>query len=251
MADELTVARLQERVARNLGWKRPQDWPKSMPITEVANEAGEWMVSMHDWNWLVRPPSYLNLTNGQGYCDLPADFTRYLDISSTTNSPYGIVIETMAEVARARARSLGREARYTGAFSWGSPTTDGPKAAARLELGPVPDVTYAQAFVLTYKGGWIAVDAATDHIVLPSFVTGLYVQAVTAYVGGQEQEARGSVSDRLDRLVSSSLWQAALDRDDTLQQDLGVSRHGVGGLSDMDDDYPFRDHTGPVPIVVS
>ncbi len=252
MADELTVARLQERVARNLGWRRPSDWPGSMPITEVANEAGEWLVSTHDWNWLIRPPIYLALVTGQGYCTLPEDFTRFLAITSATNSSYGIRIETMAEVGRARARSLGREGYYVGAFGTNLPTTNGPKAAIQLALGPVPDESIAQAFVLTYKGGWITVDAASDHIVVPSFITAIYVRAVTAYVGGQEHEARGSVEDRLDRLVGSSLWQASVERDDTMQQDLGQMRNGVGYMSmSDDDDYPFRQHTGSVPIVVS
>lgn len=251
MADELTVKRLQERVARGLGWQRPTDWPGYYPITEVANEAGEWLVSAYDWNWLVRPVTYLAIVDGQEYCTLPEDFTRHLAIGSALNSPWAIRIEGPQQVAEARARNLGRESEFVGCFTWGSPTVAGPKATCRLDLGPVPTQSVAQAFVLAYKGGWTTVNDTTDHIVVPSYMTMIYVRAVTAFVGGLEHEAKGSLDDRLDRLVGSSLWQAAVDRDDTQQQDLGRMRGGVGESDPIDDEFPFRGNVGSIPIVVS
>lgn len=251
MADELTVERLQQRVARNLGWMRPTDWPAALPITEVANEAGEWLVSAYDWTWLTRPVTYLALVNGQEFCELPEDFSRYLSIASALNSPWAIRIEGPTQVAAARARNLGREASFVGCFTWGSPTTAGPKAVARLDIGPVPTQSVAQAFVLAYKGGWTTVNDASDHIVVPAHVTAIYVRAVSAFVGGYEQETKGTLEDRLDRLMASGLWQAAIDRDESVQGDLGRIQGGVGEAHSIDDEYPFNSNPGSIPIVVN
>jgi hypothetical protein len=69
-------------------------------------------------------------------------------------------------------------------------------------------------------------------------------------MGGLEQEKRGSIEDRLDRLVTSSLWQAAVDRDDTMQQDLGLVQGGVGTQFGYysEDEWPFQRVQGVVPI---
>lgn len=248
MADELTVARAQQRIARSMGWRRPSDWPAEHSITELLNEVGEWFVSVHDWNFLVRPPTYLALVNGQSYCELPDDFTQHIDIVGVGTNPDTISIEDPRAVARAQADG-GPPGHYVACFTYGEPTTAGPKATARLELGPVPTSSVAQAFVLSYKGGWTTVNDASDHIVLPTWVTGLYVRACSVWLGGLEQEHRGSLEDRLDRLVGSILWQAAVERDDNAQQDLGQMRGGVGETAAADDsEWPFQRYTGAVPF---
>lgn len=250
MADELTVLRAQQRIARSMGWKRPTDWPSDMPVTELLNEVGEWFVSAEDWNFLTRPPTWLATVNGQGYCDLPADFTRHLALFASTQNGIGITPADPTAVALAQATGTGPSSTYLACFTFGSPTVAGPKAKARLDLGPIPTSDVAQAFVLAYKGGWTTVAKSDDHIVLPGHVTALYVRACCAWMGGLEQEKRGSVEDRLDRLVTSSLWQAAVDRDDTMQQDLGMVQGGVGAqfLAYGEDEWPFQRVQGVVPI---
>lgn len=249
MADELTVARAQQRIARSMGWRRPSDWPAEHSITELLNEVGEWFVSVHDWNFLVRPPAYLATVDGQGYCELPDDFTQHIHVVGVGANPRTIKLEDPTAVARAQADG-GPPGHYVACFTYGLPTVDGPKAVARLDLGPIPTESVAQAFVLAYKGGWVTVDDSGDHIVLPTWVTGLYLRACTAWLGGLEQEARGTIEDRLDRLVGSMLWQAAVERDDNAQQDLGCLRGGVGETMAADSsEWPFPRYTGAVPLV--
>jgi hypothetical protein len=250
MADELTVARCKDRVRRALGWKRPTDWPAELPITEVCNEVGEWLCGARDWNFLVRPPRYLVITDGVGYIELPDDFTQILGVYAANEASYGIRPGDPMEVARMRANQVGAETSFVWCLSHGAPAADGPKAVVRLELGPIPAATNAQAFILAYKGGWVEVDDAADHIVLPTWVTSLYVRACALYVRGQEKEARGEVEDLLDRLVGSSLWQAVEARDDAMQQDLGYLRGGVGQTPMADNsEWPFPRFIGAVPIV--
>lgn len=249
MADELTVARAQERIRRAMGWKRPTDWPAEYPITELLNEVGEWFVGVRDWNFLVRPPYYLATVDGQSYCDLPDDFTQHLSLTSTAVFGRGITLEDPIAVGRAQANETQTGGSFVACITYGAPTTDGPKAKARLELGPIPDVSEAQAFVLTYKGGWVKVNDAGDHIVLPAWTTGAYIRACAAWLGGQEKEAMGTIEDRLDRLVGSMLWESMVERDDNAQQDLGQQRGGVGEWQlGGDSEWPFPRETGPVPI---
>lgn len=248
--DELTVARLQQRAARFLGWRRPSDWPVEHSPVELANEVGEWFVSTHEWNFLTRPPVYLAVSNGQGYSELPADFTRHLALFSASASARSIRLEDPTAVGLARADGNTVAGSFVGCITFGEPTTAGPRATARLELGPIPTYSEAQAFVLVYKGGWTTVDSVSDHIALPAFVTALYVRAYCEWIAGLEQASGGSIYDRLDRLVASSLWQAAVERDDTMQMDLGQVYGGIGEMmGSPDDEYPYPRSNGPVPIL--
>lgn len=250
MADELTVARAQGRIARSMGWRRPTDWPAEYPITELLNEVGEWFVGVRDWNFLVRPPAYLEVVEGQSYCELPDDFTQHLSLDSATTFARRVTLEDPAVVGRAQADVAQAGGAFVACFNYGAPTTAGPMAKARLELGPIPDVSDAQAFVLTYKGGWVEVNDAGDHIVLPKWVRAHYIRACSAWLGGLEKEAQGSIEERLDRLVESHLWQSMVERDDNAQQDYGQSRNGVGSCTPSDDDdWPFPRATGAVPIL--
>lgn len=250
-SDELTVARYQQRVARGCGWRRPSDWPADMPVTEFVNDVGEWFVSAEPWNFLTRPPVYLGIVNGQEYSELPDDFGRLLSVTGSSFGTYSIRLEDPTAVAGARVSGATNPSCFLGCITHGAPTTAGPRASARLDLGPIPSVTQAQAFQLAYQAGWTTCLNANDHILLPRWTTSLFVMAGSAWMQGLEQPKRGSIEDRLDRLVTSSLWQAAVNRDSEMQADLGPMRGGVGELMGLETASPFLSTGLPIPIVVS
>jgi hypothetical protein len=251
MAAEITVDRVRERVARSMGWRRPEDWPSEVEPVEIANEAGHWLYSF-DWNCLSRAPALLSIVAGQTWIDLPADFGAMVGDKITTTTGYGhsLRLATMVQVRDARAVQPGGNAlSYTGAIVHTGPTVAGPRSYARIELGPVPSNAASDVFLLTYKAGWVEVSDGSDHILVPSWMQSVYIAAATAFVGGREQESGGTVEDRLDRLAASSLFGAVRSRDLSIQTELGIMRGGVGETLGMEGE-PFVTSTY-VPIVGS
>lgn len=234
---ELTVTRLKERVARFMGWKRAEDWPAELEIVTVANEAGEWLTSRRPWQWLQRSPVNLALTAGQDFVTLPTDFGRHIAVVGRGTNAYSIRRGDMSEVAAARADIQGAPRTFVYCYGYSGPSVAGPKPDVRMFIGPVPTATIANAFVLTYAAGWKPLVGGGDHVLVPSWMIPLYVRAVCMYVGGLEREIEGTLEDRLDRLEASTLFEAAADRDDTTEEDLGPMRGGVeetlarGGLN--------------------
>lgn len=235
MASEMTVDRLRERIARSMGWCRPEDWPSQIEPVEIANEAGEWLYSLEDWNSLARPLAELSLVADQGWIDLPADFGRMVGDRITTQTGFGhrIALGTMDEVREARSSAPGGIA-FVGCIVHTGPALAGPRSLARLDIGPVPTQSAASAFLIAYQAGWKEVSDGSDHILVPSWMQSVYVAAATAFVGGREHEEDGSVEDRLDRLVASSLMVALRNRDLSIQTSFGELRGGVGEMLDTE-----------------
>lgn len=244
---ELTVTRLQQRAMRYMGWTKVQEWPAEIDPVMLANEAGEWLTSATPWNHLVRPPGYLDLVNGQGWCDLPADFARHVIVRGNLNSAYLIDVEQdMQAVIQRRSLAATGGARFVGCFVHTGPTVVGPKSNIRLEIGPVPDQDVSQAFLIGYGAGWTPCVDSNSHILVPSWVQGLYVRAFCEHLGGWEREKDGKLEDRLDRLEASSLFRNAVDRDDTIQtsygQPVGTAEAMVSGVENMETIYSNRNN---------
>lgn len=253
MAAELTVDRLRERIARSMGWRRPQDWPQAIEPVEIANEAGEWLYSIEEWNALARAPADLSLVALQEWIDLPADFGRIVSDKITTQTGFGHTLRlgTMDEVRDARSvQPGGNSLCYVGCIAHTGPILAGPRSAARLQIGPIPSQSATDVFLLSYKAGWVEVTNGSDHILVPSWMESVYVAAATAFVGGREQEEQGTVEDRLDRLVASSLMLALRNRDLSIQTSFGPIRGGVGEMF-PGDDTPLALPFEGIPIVGS
>lgn len=250
---ELTLTRLMARVARKMGWNRPEDWPSEEAPYEMANEAGEWLCD-YGWSWLVRPPAALDLVQGQSFLNLPDDFATPLGKpQARAASPYTLSMETTVQVAAALSDwSGGTTSAFVGAYVGTGPTVAGPKSIQRIELGPVPTTSLTSAFTLPYLAGWTPVSDGGHHILVPSFMTGLYIKACCEYVAGLEHDDEASQEDRLDRLEGSALFRSAQARDGMLDPDLGPSRGGIGEtFGGEDQDYFFRRYPGNIPIVSS
>lgn len=234
MAAELTVDRLRERIARRMGWRRPQDWPSEIEPVEIANEAGEWLYGIEEWASLQRPLAELSLVAGQEWITLPTDFGRLVSDRITTRTGFGhtLRLETIDVVRDARSSNpAGNSLAYVGCITHSGPGLAGLRSMARLDIGPVPGAGAADVFLLAYKAGWREVADGSDHILVPSWMESVYVEAATAFVGGREQEEDGRLEDRLDRLLGSSLMLALRNRDLSIHAELGPLRGGVGEMS--------------------
>ena len=76
----------------------------------------------------------------------------------------------------------------------------------------------------------------------------VYFRAVQLYLGGHERDKEGTLEERLDSLMHSSMFRTAVDRDDTMQVDVGPV---LGTLEDQirGGDAPeefFSDQSSPI-----
>lgn len=244
---ELTIATLQARAARSMGWQRAGDWPAELPIVDVANEVGEWLYS-YSWAHLARPPAYLDLVQGAGYCVLPDDFGRCVDLIGSPAGIATISLQTLAQVAVARREGFGRTTSYVGAFVQQSFEPPGPAGLWRLEVAPVPIASVTAAFILTYYAGWAQAESTSTHVQVPTWLRPLYIHAVCQYLAGYEHDGEAGVAERLASVRVSPLWEAAMERDFSVQQDLGPMLGGSGQTTLDDDEFVIR-RTGTAPIV--
>lgn len=216
-----------------MGWRRPEDWPSEIEPVDVANEAGEWLYSIEEWNALCRPLAELSIVANQEWIDLPADFGRMLGdkITTTTGFGYSLRMGTMDEVRDARSvQPGGNSLAYVGCIAHTGPVLAGPRSLARLEIGPIPSQAAANVFLLAYKAGWKEVTDSSDHILVPSWMQSVYVEVATAFVGGREQEEQGTLNDRLAAVLVGPLMIALRNRDLSIQTEFGPMRGGVGEM---------------------
>lgn len=232
MAGELTVERLQQRIRRALGWRRPQDWPQELDIVEVANEAGEWLVSVNEWKWLDRPVADLSIVADQGWVDLPADFGRIVGpvLLRGSTGYCEVTFGDIDDVATQLSSQPEGPRQFVGTIVHPTPALNGPRPTPRLEIAPAPTETLANALKLPYRAGWYHVTEGSDHVLVPSWLTSLYIEVAVAHVAGREQEAKGTLFDRLDRILLSSMFESAKARDAAIQPYLGEMQGTVGEM---------------------
>lgn len=219
---ELTLQRLQDRMGRYMGWDSTQ-WPSEILPATVVNEAGRWLFSACEWNFLTRPAATLELVNGQAYIELPDDFGSMIgEPVATTFAHYCLSMTTMQEVADARRLSYsGSVGSYIGAIVWVDPTGAPTMPQARIEIAPTPQADNATAFTLAYRARWTDVTDANDVVMIPAFMEPLFVRLACVWIGGYEADGEMMLEDRIDRVMGGALWEAALNQDCATQQAIG------------------------------
>lgn len=247
---ELTLERLKAKVARHAAIRRPQDWPEAWSIVDIANDAGEWLVGLRPWNWLAAAPASLDIVAGQSFLTLPDDFGRFIALRSQGTSAHVVKMGSMEEVVIARGNGSATAGTFIGAMLMTRPSLAGPKPVSRIELGPIPSSTSTAALLLAYTSCWPTISQSGDHVIVPSWLMAAYVRACACFFGGYEREGEGSLEERLDRLLASSVMQSAFEYDDSLEQDLGRIRHGAAEMLTLEaEDSPFPNTPGSFSIV--
>lgn len=217
---ELLVSTIKTRVRRFMGWMRDENWPADVDVVQVVNEVGDWLTNLHTWNYLQRPVVELDIVADQEFIALPDDFAAILDVLPSRSGARTISMQDSIAVARARAGFAPGGTLLIGALASEDP--DGTGAAEwRIDIGPIPIASEDGALQLVYRAGWVPVTATTSKVSLPGFMHMPLLRAVAIYMKGWEHDAQGSLEDRLDRFVQSSVIQSAIDRDDQVQTQLG------------------------------
>lgn len=220
----ITVLDAQRLIRHYLGGDDP---PSEIGAITIINEAGEHLVNMRRWNWLIRPEVFLNFTAGQNYVDLPSDFGEVIGLFIEDSLNGALLPTGLSEVYRGRADPLPRGPQtYYWSVEWvGSAGTAAPRPRIALD-GPPTDST-ANAMRLLYRASWTRVEADGDVLVIPTWSEGLYRALLEATAKGHVEEDALSLSERIERVEQGPLLRYAIARDAQTQVMRGQLRGGA------------------------
>ena len=209
----------------------PIDRTSSNAGVALANDVGHWLLDTRSWNWASGARATLDLTAGQSYITLPADFQEFIGEPYRTDGLTGgfewISLVTLVEIAV--EAPLASTDYFFGALAWDQAGAGAP--VARIEIHPPPNETVVGVLTCFYRRGWTDLPSPADTTVakIPAWMEGLYTAALEAYARGWEDGIQdpGIRQRYLQSVLSGPEWAAATHRDAIAQPNKGVIKNGV------------------------
>jgi hypothetical protein len=213
-----------------------------LSVAEIANHAGEWLCTSHEWMWLRNAARLLDQKMGLDYLELPADFRSIRNLFATNSLTYSARLTTMREIMARRSSITTSPLASWVALSFRR-NTDGIPVPV-LEIYPVSDVGHTGRFTLYYTAGWVSLVGDADYAKVPPWLEPLLIHVVREYALGYEADNAVGLMPRLEAVRNSSIWMDAITRDGESQWDLGQLEGGAMRTSNHTIFPPF---TGPFP----
>jgi hypothetical protein len=211
----------------------------------ILNEAGEFLVSMHSWDWLVRPSEALNTVASQSYIELPSDLAAIVSIEATDGLNNSVRLTSLDEILALRTdtNAVAGWVRFA-AVLWAEGSDGVP--APRLELWPTPGSADTGVYTVIYRRGWATLSDDGDTIRIPSWMHGVYLSIVRAIAAGYEEHDEASKQQRLAEIQLGPEFMAAKQRDCSMQIDYGPIEGGAAQRREwpVSSDWPW---VGPTP----
>lgn len=213
-------------LARHL--RRRLDGDPSLSVETLRDHAGEHLVSMHEWAWLVRPATKLSLSAGQPFIWLPEDWGRSQGRprATTLDSVHTFEWVTMPELLDLRSSVvLDNGPNYRGAVTYAQCPEGYLKP--RAEIWPTPSETFMNAFAAPYMAGWKIPRDDNDALLMPSWMEAVYLEILFAFAQGYDEHDVAAQGSRLEALSRSPALLAAKRRDGGVSPFVGKMRGGA------------------------
>lgn len=211
----LTYAQAQTFLLESLGSAEAD--LSALTLSGYINRAGQAMVSMHAWNFMLVPPVSIDLTDTEAFAPLPADWGRII-VLWDTQTRSKIEREPLELVARKRAgdgmTNLRTYAVSNAGHASGAPTS-------RLELSWTPGADVTGGLQLTYRRRWSEVTTG-DTLGIPHYCEALYLECLAAVGRGWEEADEAPMFARIEALKNSMVFTLAATEDGELSSDLGA-----------------------------
>lgn len=187
--------------------------PEEISAVDVINEAGEFLVSLWDWNWLLRGPTDLNAVQDQVYIDLPSGFSKIESLTLSDSS-----VDRLMPTTPEKLNQL-RENYYTATpglwwftLLWPLDGTTG-LPTPRIELFPTPSAAVAPFCTLIYRSKWVPLTSDDDTVPIPPHCEGLLRAITQAYAESYTRESAESRQERLHEIRIGPEFDIARQRD--------------------------------------
>lgn len=204
----------------------------------ILNEAGEFLVSMHRWGWLERPPATLDLVSGQAYVSLPSDFSELVAYDATNSLVNSLSMTTHQHLLELRTNQIQSTSwNFWASIVYAVGTNGVP--APRLEFWPTPSASDTGALTIIYRAGWTALSDDSDTIAMPSWMHSLYLACVRAFAKGYEESDAAPLEQWLALIEQGPQFRAAKLQDSATQTDFGTLEGGAAQLGGYTRSWDF------------
>lgn len=196
---------------------------------EVINDAGRYLVTMHDWAFLNRPSVELALVNNQPWIELPKDCAQVMAVESSTQIQTEVTLTTQDHIDYLRSALLSSSYFFWVAVTFrGQRKRDQAAPGLRLEVYPTPGESSIGELRLSYRAGWMPLIELDQRPNIPDDVEPLLVQLVRLFALGyeDEQQGQGSVAERLKGIRESPIFLDLARRYGMSQWNLGKHKGG-------------------------
>lgn len=201
------------------------------PIERVINQAGQAIVNVRRWRWLMRQSVTFAFTADQSYVDLPPSIERIVEITARDAVGRSFQPLPMATLAQYRTSELavGGLGQYYYAMSHRSISNAAPTPV--LELHPTPISAIDPAGDIYYHGGWHAITSGAGgdtQIQIPIWLEPLFMEVFIETCRGFEDRDAARRAERLAAVLdyNSALMKGAVSVDTTLLPNVGPLRGG-------------------------
>lgn len=179
----------------------------SIDLTQLVNDAGRYLIQMHDWVFLDRPQTLLSTTQDQAYIDLPSDFDKLKGIGNTaTNDYFPVKILPPDLFERVKADDVSDQLDTYFSLEWPDQTsTTAAQGVPRLAIYPVPSATEANRYWLHYLAGWVELSANTAVANIPVPMEHLLISLIRAYARGEAMST--GPHEELEKIERSTMLQ--------------------------------------------
>jgi hypothetical protein len=205
--------------------------PQSLSMVLLCNQAGQHLVSMHEWRWLTRTPFPMVLLSGAERLPLPLDFGYVIQAAEDGSSSAvqsRICFTDPGQIAFKRMANLTPSPPYV---YWGSVVhvvVDGGRVVPMLDIYPTGS---GETVDLYYRAGWKPLAEDDDLIPIPPWLESFYLAIVFAFAQGFEEHDLGSFEDRLGAVSASQMCAEMKARDGLMQAEMGPWRGGMAQRS--------------------
>jgi hypothetical protein len=244
----LTAARAIDHARYTIGGVNYQ-FPGHIDPLGLVNEAGNYLVSMTEWQWLRGAIAKLDLVQDQPYSKLPADYKTAISQDHTNG-----LVSSLHIVSPDRFLQLQTSTITTATFEFYAtvesvaPSEGGPPVP-RLAIWPTPTADSEDALSIIYEATWRNVNEAKEALTLPEWLVTLYLEVLVHITRGRLEEDEGTAATRLQGLMASDLFMAAQKRDAATQIEYGPMRRThvspTVGLASAEWPYNYTTVQGP------
>lgn len=224
--------------------------PTGLTASMLVNQAGRWLASYRAWKWLERPLATVSLVEDESYAALPSDFgeliaaPEYLSGVGVNATGTAVQLTSISEILSAREQDTEQsppdaqfwaaivyappdEGSGSSASSGSSGEEDAENLVARLEVWPTPSDD--GSFRIAYRAKWVAVSAGADRLVMPHWMDATFIEVLRAFARGavREDDAGGTLSERLAKIAAGPVFMAAVRQDGMAQPYYGPLTGGA------------------------
>lgn len=197
-------------------------------LDELINEGCTHVVSMNQWNFLLRPSLLISFVASQDYVNLPHDFGQAEVVIMSNALVTGFQWTDLEDIIIERNTKITTTNFFKGALVY--PAQPGPKEPPpppRIELWPTPASATTDAFTIIYRAKWVDLNDDDDVTFFPTHLRSLVRQVIRAFARGYEEDSQAELDQRLEIIENGSIFSRAVDYDSLQQPDYGLITGGA------------------------